>query len=255
MAVDRTKDWRPAPGGISIGHYQITAGTLGCLVRKEGQWLILSNNHVLANCNQASVGDPILQRAPHDGGVIPDQEIAKLSEFVEIKMAGLSSCSFSNATASIFNFLAKLLGRKTMLVPVSMAENLVDCAIAKPNREEDILNRILEDDGSLVKIEGEAEAEVGLAVKKSGRTTGTKHRQVSQINVSANINMGDGKSAIFTNQFAIEHPTDNPFSQGGDSGSAILSEDNKLVGLLFAGSDTMTLANRWSNVKKSLKLD
>lgn len=25
----RTDKWRPAPGGVSIGHYQITAGTLG----------------------------------------------------------------------------------------------------------------------------------------------------------------------------------------------------------------------------------
>src|SRR3989338_2088245 len=42
---------RPARGGASIGHYKITAGTLGCLVRdkKSGKTLILSNNHVLAN--------------------------------------------------------------------------------------------------------------------------------------------------------------------------------------------------------------
>jgi hypothetical protein len=46
---------RPARGGASIGHFQITAGTLGCLVkdRKTGNTLILSNNHVLANSNEA----------------------------------------------------------------------------------------------------------------------------------------------------------------------------------------------------------
>ena len=43
-----TERWRPAPGGVSLGHYKITAGTLGCVVydRKSGARLILSNNHV-----------------------------------------------------------------------------------------------------------------------------------------------------------------------------------------------------------------
>jgi len=59
----RTDRWRPAPGGVSIGHYKITAGTLGVLVRDEetDEILILSNNHVMANSNGATQGDPILQ--------------------------------------------------------------------------------------------------------------------------------------------------------------------------------------------------
>src|SRR3990172_2465471 len=50
-----TDRWRPAPGGVSLGHYQITAGTLGGVVydRMTGERLILSNNHVMANSNNA----------------------------------------------------------------------------------------------------------------------------------------------------------------------------------------------------------
>ncbi|MCK4828150.1 hypothetical protein KA005_71130, partial [bacterium] len=46
----RTDKWRPAPGGVSIGHYNITAGTFGATVRctLTGERYILSNNHVLA---------------------------------------------------------------------------------------------------------------------------------------------------------------------------------------------------------------
>ncbi|MGH9194840.1 MAG: hypothetical protein ACRD1T_03765, partial [Acidimicrobiia bacterium] len=47
----RTGRYRPAPGGVSIGHRNVTAGTLGCLVQKNNQTFILSNNHVLANSN------------------------------------------------------------------------------------------------------------------------------------------------------------------------------------------------------------
>src|SRR3989338_1369451 len=57
LASNRMKA-RPARGGASIGHFKITAGTLGCLVKdkKTGKTLILSNNHVLANSNQAKKG-------------------------------------------------------------------------------------------------------------------------------------------------------------------------------------------------------
>jgi hypothetical protein len=57
----RTARWRPAPGGVSIGHIDVTAGTLGCLVERNGEVFILSNNHVLANANLGKVGDPIPQ--------------------------------------------------------------------------------------------------------------------------------------------------------------------------------------------------
>ena len=66
--IDRTKYIRPAPGGVSIGHKDITAGTLGMLVqdKETGEILILSNNHILANSNDAKIGDRIMQPGPHD---------------------------------------------------------------------------------------------------------------------------------------------------------------------------------------------
>jgi len=62
----RTDRWRPAPGGVSIGHQQVSAGTLGCLVKRDGQVYILSNNHVLADSNNASIGSNILQPGNSD---------------------------------------------------------------------------------------------------------------------------------------------------------------------------------------------
>ncbi len=49
--------------GGSIGHYKITAGTLGGFVEDDERYYMLSNNHVLANGNLCFGGDPILQRA------------------------------------------------------------------------------------------------------------------------------------------------------------------------------------------------
>jgi len=53
---------RPLRIGCSVGHFRITAGTLGCIVRNgAGGVMILSNNHVLADENRARKGDSILQ--------------------------------------------------------------------------------------------------------------------------------------------------------------------------------------------------
>src|SRR2546422_10036838 len=66
---DPTKRQRPAPMGFSVGHPAITAGTIGARVRDAlGNVYILSNNHVLANSNGASIGDPEYQPGPLDGG-------------------------------------------------------------------------------------------------------------------------------------------------------------------------------------------
>ena len=78
---------RPARPGCSIGHYQITAGTLGCLVKRGDQVYILSNNHVLANSNAAQLGESIWQPGKYDGGTSADQ-IATLEQFIRIGFPG-----------------------------------------------------------------------------------------------------------------------------------------------------------------------
>ena len=47
---------RPVPIGVSTGHTDITAGTIGCRVRDaDGNVYALSNNHVYANEDRASI--------------------------------------------------------------------------------------------------------------------------------------------------------------------------------------------------------
>jgi len=251
--MDRTKRFRPAPGGVSIGNVLVTAGTLGCLVYKKGQPFILSNNHVLAAVNKAEIGSPIVQPGVADGGTVENDELGKLYEFIPISLSEVSGCSFANAITSIMNCFARLFGRKTRLKAyIPGKPNTVDCAIASPNQEEDVLDRILEDESTLIKIEGEAEPEVGLAVKKNGRTTGTTRAVIAQVDAAVNVGMGEGRMALFADQFIVEK---EGMCAGGDSGSLVLTENNKAVGLLFAGSDQTMVANRFSNIKKELGIE
>jgi hypothetical protein len=106
-----TDRFRPAPGGVSIGHHEITAGTLGCLVKKNGEMVILSNNHVLANSNDAQVGDPILQPGPYDGGRFPNDHIADLTQFVPITfIESPSDCPTARTVSDLLNTISSILG-------------------------------------------------------------------------------------------------------------------------------------------------
>ncbi|NOX87428.1 MAG: S46 family peptidase [Calditrichaeota bacterium] len=251
---DHTARYRPAPGGVSIGHINITAGTLGCLVQKDGKVYILSNNHVLANSNEAEIGDPILQPGPYDGGGFPDDHIARLSDFVPIHFEGEdngSSCSIGNALSSILNIPAALIGSKTRLKAVRLSENesrenKVDCAIAEPINPNDVVNEIME----IGKIQGVTEGTLGMSVKKSGRTTALTTGVIEQIDVTVSVSYGENKTAVFVDQLMAGN-----MSSGGDSGSAVLNDNNEIVGLLFAGSSSSTIMNRIQNVFSALDVD
>jgi len=64
---------RPLVPGCSICHEADTAGTLGTVVRRGQERLLLSNAHVLARSGLASLGDPVWQPGPADGGTARDR--------------------------------------------------------------------------------------------------------------------------------------------------------------------------------------
>src|SRR5207245_10488859 len=73
---DPTKRQRPAPLGFSVDHPLITAGSIGPRgADAAGNVFVLSNNHVLADANDATIGDPALQPGPCRGGAGPACQI------------------------------------------------------------------------------------------------------------------------------------------------------------------------------------
>ena len=225
---DPTGRLRPAPVGFSVGHPDITAGTAGARVTNQaGQLFILSNNHVLAASNNASIDDATLQPGPFDGGVYPADSMASLADFQVIDFAG--------------------------------GDNTMDAAIALTTAD-NFGNATPTDDGYGVPsadLFGDANSDgvfddkaalLGLDVQKYGRTTKLTHGTVTGINATITvcyevIFIFCVLEANYVDQLLI---SDASFSGGGDSGSLIVTDDaNKNpVGLLFAGSETNTIANR-----------
>ncbi|HEY4691508.1 MAG TPA: hypothetical protein VIK33_19520 [Anaerolineae bacterium] len=237
---DPKKKFRPAPPGVSIGHYQITAGTLGCLVRKNAQTLILSNNHVLANSNNAQVGDAILQPGAYDGGTSADQ-IGTLAEFIPIAFDGTLP-----APPGCLAQLLALLGLKPRSpLQNEPGNNRVDCALARPTTPDLVIPGIL----NIGVPTGVSTVTLGAQVQKSGRTTGYTTSTILQVEVTVTVNYG-GPLATFTGQLMA-----GAMSAGGDSGSAVLDMQKRVVGLLFAGSETTTILNPIQDVIQMLGVE
>lgn len=281
-AYDSPRDrFRPViPSGVSIGHFKITAGTLGVMVtdQQTGERFILSNNHVLANSNLAQVGDPILQPGPTDGGQNPADMVARLERFVPLRYVddvitpeppdngGTNpptggSCDVVSAIVAVTNALASLLGSSKRVAPTQAAPpaasssttpvaqvtptNAVDAALARPLNPGTFSNEIR----GIGVVSGTKPVGLGQRVRKSGRTTGYTEGTVTLLNATVNVAYG-ARTARFTGQVIT-----TPMSQGGDSGSLIVDgSENKAVGLLFAGSNLSTIFSPIDAVLSALKV-
>ncbi len=238
VAYSNTGRFRPAPGGVSIGHYSITAGTLGVVVRDKGDGtrLILSNNHVLANSNDANLGDAILQPGPTDGGNPASDTIAVLERFEPIVFSTQpGTCSLASLFADLGNLIAKVLSSSHRLQVVRQQEgiNYIDAALARPLNDADVLDDIID----IGPITGTVPATLGMPVRKSGRTTGFTTDEINTIDASVDVSYGAGRTARFEGQLVA-----GAMSQGGDSGSLVVDgNSNNAVGLLFAGSNSTTI--------------
>lgn len=217
LADPADKFTRPVPIGVSTGHPDITAGTIGARVTDGTNVFALSNNHVYANANAASIGDNALQPGPFDGGTDPADAIGTLFDFEPIEFA------------------------KRRKIPT----NTMDAAIVVSST--DMLGYATPQGGYGAPSSTTVSAYVNQLVKKYGRTSGLTHGTVYAVNVIVDV-CYEGfvvctKWARFTKQIMI---TPGAFSGGGDSGSLIVTDDgnNDPVGLLFAGSSTHTIANR-----------
>ncbi|HCJ11021.1 MAG TPA: hypothetical protein DHW14_07645 [Clostridiales bacterium] len=240
---------RPARPGVSVGHYQVTAGTFGALVydRRDGRPMVLSNNHVLANLSngrdgRAEVGDPIYQPGRYDGGTA-DDTIAHLERFVPIiPSASEEECPVARRAEAVGNFVLRHLfpGRRMKLFRATGGENLVDAAVATLVRAEDAVEDIL----GLGRVEGVAEPVVGLGVVKSGRTSGVTTGEIRVIGATVKVGLGEVGTAVFTDQIVT-----TAMAEPGDSGSLLLTaEGHEAVGLLSAGSSLATVHSRIGNV-------
>jgi hypothetical protein len=204
---------RPVPNGVSVSNNnQCAAGTLGAAVLQGTTQFALSNNHVFARENDATIGEPIVQPGRYDNkpkcaNEVATDELGPLADFEPIVFSTTANNVMDAAVATATTPL-------TCATPADFYGSPGATPVA---------------------------AGVGLGVQKVGRTSGLTTGAVVAINATVNVGYGSG-IARFVGQIV----TTPRFSRAGDSGSLIVTTDaaNSPVGLLFAGArDGTTIAN------------
>jgi len=216
--VPLREETRPLLIGSSCAHVREFLGTLGCFVRREGQVFLLSNNHVLARENLATLGQVVLQPASGDDGMRPDDVVGALADFV----------------------------------PLEDRHNLVDAAIAGPLSVAFNLREIV----GIGPLEGERVEPLVTdeRVSKLGRTSALTHGRVRAWDLQeVRIRYRSGLDRWFDHQIEIMPEGPSPFSDRGDSGSLVLDEQRRAAGLLFGGSGGFSYANQLSRVLGALQ--
>lgn len=191
-----------------------SAGTLGALVRlSDGTLCGLSNNHVTGDCNHTQMDMYVLCPSPID-----------------------ADPSLPPPTA---------IGRHHALIPLrsgdpgQVAKQEVDAAIFR-----------IEDPGLVTSWQGQSAYDTPAAtaplaammkVKKIGRTTGlTTGRVIGPVLTPLELpyQAQHFRSKVhFTGVWAVQSAGADAFSEPGDSGSLVVTEDgSRAVGLLFGGS-------------------
>lgn len=239
--IQEQNDQRPLCAGLQIQNFDddtrsgvipkgyIIVGTLGCFVKRtSGSTAILSNNHVVAGENRGVAGDRILQSG--NSTFDNKQLVAKLTDFVKLQISPngatiiAGNVSFNDVDAGIAELETGLKFSKYYL----------------PSR-------------SLTSPTGAATPSVGDKVFKVGRTTGLTYGEiVDTATVVGPIGYTPGP-CWFRNSMTIEGDNGTMFSDHGDSGSAIVRADGKVLGILYAGNGVQTYACPIDTVLSELK--
>ena len=219
---DYTSRIRPVPCGYSIGHFTVSAGTLGLVVEytegpNMGKAYLLSNNHVLAASNVAHVGDPITQPGKHDVAILERDTIAFLHRWV----------------------------------PLSKKVNFVDAAIAEIKDGVNWSSHVAPYVSQIGYPEDFINPTLGMRVEKTGRTTGYTTGTIISINQTVKVDYGKTGLLLFKQQICTTN-----MSQGGDSGSCLFEIGTKKpVGLLFAGDSSESYHNPIGSVLSVLSTE
>ena len=214
------------------------SGTLGSLVTRNGTLYILSDNHVLANSDTGIAGDPITQPGLIEVNCqsASTHTVANLSEFFNLQTGPIPK--IDAALAQVASGAVDISGN--ILLLGSTLTNGVPAPGAPAS-------------GTGLTPAQAIAAPYNGAVAKSGRTTGLTCSTILGTNVASSVSYyahcGDTNAAFTVNYTDLIAVNGGDFSDTGDSGSLIVTQDTaEAVALLFAGSDTDTVGNPITDV-------
>ncbi|CCG27838.1 putative serine protease [Alphaspiravirus yamagawaense] len=224
-----TGRYRPVIAGVSIGHYQITAGTLGWYVKApNAEILFASNAHVFtpnASGQEGQYeGDPILQPGPYDGGRNPDDKVAEYvwhKRVVPEGEGGINHIDFAVARPVVDYLVRNYHGTQPVhAIGLLFAGSSSITVVCKCKHIYNEGYRFIDFTGAEMKCVDPLDDEVTLSATKEGRTTGYHGNIITDESAAVRVNYG-GFTAYFEDVIFFR----NPFGQPGDSGSFVFIPD------------------------------
>jgi hypothetical protein len=200
---------RPVEGGYSVGHFRITAGTYATAVYDVRPYPSIPRKYYVLSNNH----------------VLANSNAARIGDPI------LQPGPYDGGT-----YPRDMIARLSRFVPIRFGgpRNYVDAAIAEGDFH--VLDREIYWIGYVKGVRFMTKP--GEIVQKTGRTTNYTTGKVTSINATVNVNYGGGRVAKFYRQILTTN-----MSAGGDSGSLLCDMNENAVGLLFAGSSTVTVHN------------
>lgn len=210
-------------------------GTLGSLVQRNGTYYILSNNHVLARSDSASIGDAIIQPGliNNNCSQTGTTTVGNLTQFVNLQSAG------TNVDAALAQIVSGTVDTSGSILLLGSTATGGTADAAPPHAGSGI------------------SASIGEAVAKSGRTSSLTCSTVDAIEIQTSVsyesgcNTGTSFTVTYTGQVSV---AGGSFSIPGDSGSLIVDQNTAdPVALLYGGSDTDSVGNPVADVLNALQ--
>jgi len=187
--------------GIKLTNGKFEAGTLGCLVQIGDALCLMTCNHVIANLNQARVGDPIN---------VDGTTIATL--FMAAPLLDPPSANTVDVAVA-------------KIIPGTVSNSLVGLPLVPPATPDVLPNDIVKKSG--------AETQVRTGTVSDVHFESSVPYEFQGIDLGNNVTIE--KNYIFHDQFLVQSQPGPMFSEEGDSGSIVLNDDDQPIGLLFAG--------------------
>jgi hypothetical protein len=211
---------RPVQGGYSVGHYRVTAGTMATAVFDRTAFPGIPQKYYILSNNH----------------VLANSNVARLGDPI-----------LQPGRVDGGRYPGDMIARLTRFVPIKFNGplNYVDAAIAEGDFHD--FNREIFWIGYPKGVR--YLRQVGDIVQKTGRTTNFTTGRVTSINATVNVNYGGGRFARMARQIVT-----TAMSAGGDSGSLLCDMNGYAVGLLFAGSSTVTIHNHIMYVQNLLNI-
>jgi len=218
--------------GMSEGHKNVTAGTAGPYVvnvtdTSKGKWaddvsegdlVRMSNNHVYALTNKASLGDEITQPGPMDGGSVPDDVVGTLAGYLPIEDGVTADVAVRTADRTVDN-------PRPHGLPVEYGTSI---------------------------HRGDPSELKGEEVCNTGRTLGVRWADVKRTGASVRVRYGGDLGVVTLKNQCYA----GDMSEGGQSGSPVYREKTgELCGLLYAGSPDSTIFTHVTTIEENFGVE